>query len=346
MMAPEEWPIAAPAADRWVGPAHRAGRDRLSTVRRDFFLDPEQRLSEQERALMTAMLHGLVADIADELWASLDSGAANDDGPALVLELSSAGLLDLPPLIRLLLRRAEQEQIASAVKARRGRGDGKLLQAQVSDQSAAVSAAAMALILARGRRRDRFGGCRIDFDDVPPKSVPALVHSIAAAIARRSPQGMSGMLISASEALVASQNPDRSLESITGSLVEAMHDTGGLTDDWTYRAAEEGDPALLGHTLARRADIPAEAATDWMLSRDGERLMLLFRLAGLSRECAAGVLASLCDTLGISDPARLLACFDRFEQFEIDQARSKAKLPEQHRQALDALGRTDGHGAL
>ena len=57
-MMPEEWPIAAPAADRTVDArAQRGARAGLATVRRDFFLDPAERLTEQERALMTAMLH-------------------------------------------------------------------------------------------------------------------------------------------------------------------------------------------------------------------------------------------------------------------------------------------------
>ena len=51
-MMPEEWPIAVPAADGNAS-ARLAGRGRLSTVRRDFFLDPAKRLTEQERALMT-----------------------------------------------------------------------------------------------------------------------------------------------------------------------------------------------------------------------------------------------------------------------------------------------------
>src|SRR5437764_12512328 len=108
MMMPEEWPIAAPAADG-NGPAHPAGRGRLATVRADFFLDPAERLTEQERALMTAMLHGLVGDTADELRALLPNGwaAANDEGNLDLIEaLRTTRLLDRPALIALLLRRA------------------------------------------------------------------------------------------------------------------------------------------------------------------------------------------------------------------------------------------------
>ena len=104
-MMPEEWPIAAPAADR-NAPARTMGRDRMSTVRTDFFLNPAERLSEQERALMTAMLHCLVGDIADEIRAALPAGwvAANDEHSAMLVEaLNRARLLDHPRLMALLL---------------------------------------------------------------------------------------------------------------------------------------------------------------------------------------------------------------------------------------------------
>src|SRR5690349_24980676 len=122
-MMPEEWPIAAPEANA-KAPARLAGRGRLATVRRDFFLDPTKRLTEQERALMTAMLHCLVGDVADALRAALPSGkvAANDDGnSALIATLTSAGLLDEPGLMALLLRRADEERISTAARARRRR---------------------------------------------------------------------------------------------------------------------------------------------------------------------------------------------------------------------------------
>src|SRR6185437_1414976 len=165
-MMPEEWPIAADPADRNT-PARAAGRGRLSTVRIDFFLNPAERLTEQERALMTAMLHCLIGDVASEIRAALPAGwtSANDDEAALVEALTRAGMLDDSDLMALLLRRADEERIGTAARARNGRRDARVLQGLVSHENGAVSAAAMALILARARRRDRFGQCLAAFDD-------------------------------------------------------------------------------------------------------------------------------------------------------------------------------------
>ena len=119
-MAPVEWPLA----DRSDGPAEKSTRrvegDRLSAVRADFFLDPGARLTEQERAMMTAMLSDLVAVLADEIRAQggLAAGRAGDDGEALFDRLRSSGLLDIPELVEVLLRRAEQERVAEAIRGR------------------------------------------------------------------------------------------------------------------------------------------------------------------------------------------------------------------------------------
>src|SRR5437763_14303976 len=98
MTMPDEWPIAADAADHSAH-ARAAGSGRLATIRADFFLDPRERLTEQERALMTGMLNGLIGDIADDLRARLPIGwsAANDrDNAAITDMLAGAGLLDGP----------------------------------------------------------------------------------------------------------------------------------------------------------------------------------------------------------------------------------------------------------
>src|SRR6476659_10969803 len=84
----------------------------------------------------------------------------------------------------LLLRRADEERIGTAARARSGRREARVLQGLVSHDYGAVAAAAMALILGRGRRRDRFGQCLIAFDDLPAASAERLVQAIAAGLRR------------------------------------------------------------------------------------------------------------------------------------------------------------------
>src|SRR6478736_1862332 len=180
-MMPEEWPIGAGPGDQTQRQPRLRGRDRLRTVRADFFLNPAERLTEQERALMTAMLHCLVGDLADEIGAALPANttAANDESNLNLIEtLGSAGLLNRAALVRLLLRRADEERISTAAKARSGRREARVLQGLVSHTDGAVSATAMALILGRGKRRDRFGQCLIHFDDLPSAEAAALVHAV------------------------------------------------------------------------------------------------------------------------------------------------------------------------
>ena len=353
-MVPEEWPIAASAADREVNPARRAGRDRLSTVRLDFFLDPEQRLNEQERAVMTAMLHGLVSDIADELRAALpaSSAVANDeDNSELVAELSAAGLLDQPKLIELLLRRADEEQITTAVRARNAGRDGRLLQTLVSDENASVSAAAMSLILARGRRRDRFGQARVEYDDLPAETAIDLTQIVSAGLRRRllvtvPKQAADRQLAAASAALIAQHDEDKRLEALAAYLVRLLDEQGRLDEDLIAAAAADGEAVLVAEALARRAAIGGEDAFNLLLGGDGGSLMLLLRMAGASRELAARLLAGPGDLLEIADAGRAIARFDSIIQDEVDSAREWLRLDPCYRTALAALGQDDGQRTL
>ena len=80
---------------------------------------------------MTAMLHCLVGDVADAIRAALPNGrvAANDEGDAALVEaLTLSGLLDEAGLMALLLRRADEERIAVAARARSGRREARVLQ--------------------------------------------------------------------------------------------------------------------------------------------------------------------------------------------------------------------------
>jgi len=132
---------------------------------------------------MTSMLSELLGAIAEEIRALLPVGfaAANDeDSQQLLRELSNAGLLDHSELIALLLRRADEERIANAIRSRSNPRSG-FLQALIADENEAVSVSAMALILARGRRRNRLGQPRIEFEDLPAGLANMLANAVAAA---------------------------------------------------------------------------------------------------------------------------------------------------------------------
>ncbi|MFL6760427.1 DUF2336 domain-containing protein [Sphingomonas sp.] len=346
---PEEWPIAAPAADG-NGPARPAGRGRLATVRRDFFLHPAERLTEQERALMTAMLNCLVSDVADAVRAALPSGriAANDEGDAtLVTALSAAGLLDEPGLMALLLRRADEERIATAARARSGRREARVLQGLVSHDYGAVAAAAMALILGRGRRRDRFGQCLIAFDDLPDSSAEHLVHAVAAGMRRELATGRGvpaadQELTAASDSVLDGHDPERSVESLTAALVHFLDEGDSLTDELVLAAAHEGEVAFVAGVLARRGGIASDSAMDELLSGDAAHVMALLRVAGASRQLSAGLLGGIGDLLGIADAGEAIGLFDRMTDGEVEAARSWLVTAAGYRTALGRLGQGRG----
>ena len=347
-MMPEEWPIAAAEAER-DAPARAAGRGRLATVRLDFFLNPAERLTEQERALMTAMLHCLVGDIAAEVRASLPSGwaGANDDDAAIVEALTAAGLLDEPDLMALLLRRADEERIGTAARARTGRREARVLQGLVSHESGAASAAAMALILAKGRRRDRFGQCLVGFDDLSRETADRLVHAIAASLradvsAAHGRAAADSEISGAAARFLGTHDPTRSVEALTAALVALLDAAGALTDELLLACAQEGEIGFLAEVVGRRAGIRGSTAFDELLSADARHVMALLRIAGFSRDLSAGLLASLGDLLGIADPGAAIGVFDQMSPDEVQGAAIWLSASPNYRVALDALGARNG----
>ena len=346
---PDEWPIAAQAADA-AAPVRVAGRGRLATVRRDFFLDPEKRLTEQERALMTAMLHCLAGDVGAALRAALPNGrmAANDDGDAALVELlTTSGLLNEPELMALLLRRADEERIAVAARARSGHREARVLQGLVSHDYGAVAAAAMALILGRGRRRDRFGQCLIAFDDLSGGGAEALVHAVAAGLrhelaAGRRPADADLELAEASEQVLEHRDEERGTDALTAALVHFLDEAGSATDELLLAAANEGEIAFVAEVIARRAGVPTGPALEELLSGQAGYVMALLRGAGMSRDFAAGLLAGIGDLLGIEDAARAIDLFDGISDAQAQAARSWLLTAPAYRTALDRLGQGRG----
>ena len=234
---PEEWPIAAAAADQHA-PARRAGRDRLSTVRTDFFLDPAE---PPERA-------GAGADDGDAALPGrrcrrrAARGAARTwrrqrTTKAISLWSSCCRPPDcstVPGSFALLLRRADEERIATGARSRAGRREARVVQGLVSHSDGAVAAAAMTLIIARGRRRDRFGQCLLHFDDLPARR-----GARAGLLARRcaapryrprpaAPRRPTACSRPRCAQVLARHDPASSIEQLTAALVRLLDEEDAL----------------------------------------------------------------------------------------------------------------------
>ena len=339
-MAPVEWPLAAPAADRPVDPARTRGRRRLARVRRDFFLDPTYRLTEQERALMTAMLHDLVATVAADVLAALPAnGMHAPDAADLVSRLSAAGLLDRLEFVDLLLRRADEHRIAGAFAGRAGPRTLPLLPKLVGDGDAAVAAAAMALVVARGRRRDAFGQPRIELNDLPAGEAASLTCSIAAALTVDFDDRHA--LATAAETVAGTHLPTDALDAIVAALVDSLEAAGRVDDAMTEAAAEDGEAALLAGLLARRAGIWPETAWGYLIGGQDDGLALLARMSGLSRPTAARLIAEF-GTLSGASVEEEIGRFDSFADGEVKAALDWWQLPSAFRAAGSALGAARG----
>ena len=341
-MMSEEWPIAAPAADRPVEPARPAGLERLATVRRDFFLDPAARLSEQERALMTAMLEDLVATLADEIIAGLPEGLHTIGGErhdALVARLWRGGLLDRPTLISLLLRRGDEQRLSTTLHLRQAPGRSPLVQRWVADQDGDLAASAMSLVIARGRRRNRFGQGRLLFDDLPAEEAVALVHAVAAGLRQPLPAlpALDRLIAAGGEALLSRHDEGERMDAQLAALVRLLEKSDRLNDALVEDAAAEGEIVLLSAILARRAGVSEATAWDHLVAAGRGRLVILARLAGLARATAARLVAELGSLTGITDPAAEIARFDQLGEEAIEDARGEWRLPQAYQHARELL---------
>ena len=338
MMMPVDWPIAAPAANRSPSPARLRERRRLDSIRADFFLDDAHRISEQERALMGAMLAGLIDQLADDLLAAVPPLLAARIEPArqaMAARLWTSGALAGEGLVGLLVRRSDEQRMLAAGR-RTAEGSGPVDQL-VADEDEAVAVAAMALTVARGRRRDRFGRIGIDFDDLSGDDARDLVHRLAASA--RLESGLSGQdadeeLARAATLILSRRVPEQALDRQMERLADAMRASGRDDPAELDRLCAEGEAGLASALLALRAGI--DPSTGWcLLAEEGPaEIMLLARLAGLDRSGAARLIATMGEALGIADPVAAIAQFDALSVAEAEEKRRWFRLPPHYREAV------------
>lgn len=338
-MMPVDWPLAAKAAVHPNDPARpRSGRSRLSAVRTDFFIDPDHRLSDEERALMGSMAKGVVGEIADELLSALPSllaARAESHRDQVYDRLLSTRLIDAEGLVRLLLGRSDEQRLSSGPP----RAASSLLATLVSDANATVADAAMAVTIARGQRTDRFGRMGIGFDDLAAEDAVSLVHSIAAVLREALDPDSDLALADAARDLLARHDEGRRVDATVEALARALDAAGRAADDMVRRVSEARDASLLVAILARRGGIGFDDGWDMFMGGDA---MVLVRIAQCDRVTTAQIVASFDRLPGASAPDQQIERYDQLSDSDVDRYRSWLRLDPNYRRACDRLGQHRG----
>lgn len=316
-------------------------------VRCDLMLDSELRLTEHERSLLIAILRQLIGDIANEVNAKLPKQVTADDNwDALTARLLRSGLLDDQDLLALLLRRAEEERVSANWLARSKVAPANLLQRFITDSDGQVAATAMAALIARARRRDRFGGPVVELNDLGPAAAASLVFAIAAGLAASTREDSDERALlsrfhDAARAVIIAHDPargmTRALEQLTGLLAGLER----IDDELIVAAIHAADLSLLAALLGARAAISSEVAFQDLLSRDTHKVMVLLRLSDTPRTIAAHLVGTLGDLIGIAPDPTSLATFDTISETELLAAREWRTFDRSYQSALNLLGLGD-----
>lgn len=331
-----EWPInsdagrparpAPTAATRALGRVAVDAR-RLEEASADLFLDPARRLSDRVRALGWAMRDGLVEGVERDLRLFL---APNIGDEAVAASLSSASVaiasplladtnaLLHPPFAAILLRRANETVIGDRVD----RPDADRGALHLADPDAAVAQAAMALLLAEGGRRDRFGEPVLLLDDLPAELAAWLAWRVAAALRHYlaafhdlADAKTDATLTAAVASILAEHDEGRGLNAAASRLAMRLSAAGRVDGTLLEALASSGQVATFTAALAAVLHLPDDAVWTVVADPAEARLATLLRAAGLERTQAAAVLLTLND-------ADAGAALDAFDACDLDGARA------------------------
>lgn len=347
-----EWPIRPPApGEASVAPCvlrTDAPARRLENATADLFLRPDHRISDRVRASASATRDALVAAIERDLRlflaprladrAELGASLASASVAIALPLLADTQALRHPPLVAILLRRAEEFVLAERIRSVAPQRSQPL----IDDADPGIASAAMALLIADSRRLDRFGEPLLLADDLPAELAHWLVWQVAAALRHYlcAQHGLSEAdadvsVTAAAQAVLAAHDEGRGLYAAAAWLAERLKAAGRIDGTLLATLLSAGKLSAFTAALASAAGLSQDEA--WAVLADPAQggAALLLRAAGVAREEAGTILLLLRgDEEGA---ARELARFDACDRDAARQAVAPLALLPEYRAALASI---------
>lgn len=322
-----------------------AARERFAVAATDLLLPDQSRLSEWQRVTAGGLLTRLVASIEDELRTRLASRFAASEALSAALAaahvpialpiLERAQALRDADLTAMLVRRVEEHRFWKA-GAPSGRDD--YLFRLVRDPDEALAAEAMALVIARSRRFDRFQEPILGQVELPAELQHKLVWMVAAALRQYIVQqhrvtAVDAAVEEAASALIAGYDEGESMEAVSLQLARRLHRAGRLDGEALARIIEGGMLPFFLAGIGTLCALDPSAAWEVLSDPRGRGPALLLRAAGLSREEAGRILLALNargPLLSVAEGDATAAQLDLYDTLDRPSAQETLRLWQAH----------------
>ncbi|BBE34905.1 DUF2336 domain-containing protein [Sphingosinicella microcystinivorans] len=314
-----------------------AARAQIANAVTDLFLPAAQRLTDQQRALMTDVLGRLLGTIEMEVRRHLVDALSRSPAsqPELEARLASDSIevarpilersrvVRNPALMDIVIQCAEEHRMAIALRetvsppltealAERGfkGGEDDVLEGLIRTEDPVLSRRAMELLVAESKRNGQFQQPLLTQNDLPADLAHEVYWWVAAALRRHILKNfvidqavLDPMLERAAKRAMVEYDDTQSVQSRALQLARRLNELGELTDGFLLRTLRQGRLSLFTAAFAARAKIAFN--TVWRIVTDpaSESFIVLAKAVDVSRDATASLVIVLGD-LGNAASAR------------------------------------------
>lgn len=314
-----------------------AARAQLANAVTDLFLPAAQRLTDQQRALMTDVLGRLLGTVEMEVRRHLAEALSRSPAsqPDLEARLASDSIevarpiLERSPVVRnpalmdIVIQCAEEHRMAIALRetvsppltealAERGLkgSEDDVLEGLIRTEDPVLSRRAMELLVAESKRNGQFQQPLLTQNDLPADLAHEVYWWVAAALRRHILKNfvidqavLDPMLERAAKRAMVEYDDTQSVQSRALQLARRLNELGELTDGFLLRTLRQGRLSLFTAAFAARAKIAFN--TVWRIVTDpaSESFIVLAKAVDVSRDATASLVIVLGD-LGNAASAR------------------------------------------
>jgi uncharacterized protein (DUF2336 family) len=307
--------------------ADRSGTARAQLVGAiaDFFIEPDVRLTDQERALMSDVLGKLITTVEQDIRRHLSESLARAQADLPELErmlafddievarplLSRSQVLRDEDLIEIVKERTDEHRLAIALRdkvsadvsdALIDHAGPDVLEALIKNADAQLSRRAMEFLVAESRRFDQFQEPLLNRNDMPVELAYRMYWWVSAALRAKilreytvDESMLDDAMQEAAKRALADYEEGQTAQSRAIRLAKRMREMGELTDAFLLGSLRQSKISLFIAGLAERARITYRIAWQVVSDQGFESFIVLARAIGMGRDTLASMVLLLAD---------------------------------------------------